>query len=216
MTDSPDAPRLRDRQPKELRREQLIQATIEVIGRKGYSGTTIADVASAAKLSRGIVNFHFDSKDKLFHATLQSMTEEYNALWRRALAKAGRSPAARLRALVDADFDPALCTPRKISAWFAFMAEARPSAIYRKISGTRDDQLLDAIRDQCTALMAGSPHGYDPDPTARAIYALLEGLWLRMMLEAPRFKRDHAHLVALTTLGLMFPNHFTPEGRIRS
>ena len=39
---------------KEVRRQQLIEATIDVMARKGYSGTTMFDVAKAAGLSSGI------------------------------------------------------------------------------------------------------------------------------------------------------------------
>ena len=48
-----------------LRRQQLIQSTIESIARRGFADTTLANVAAGAGLSRGIVNFHFRSKDQL-------------------------------------------------------------------------------------------------------------------------------------------------------
>lgn len=46
---------------KEVRQVQLIEATIESLAKRDYSETTMADVAG---LSRGIVNFHFESKEK--------------------------------------------------------------------------------------------------------------------------------------------------------
>ena len=49
----------RRREPKALRREQLINATIDSLAKRGYAATTLADVADGAGLSRGIVNFHF-------------------------------------------------------------------------------------------------------------------------------------------------------------
>ena len=56
----------------------------------------MADVADGAGLSRGIVNFHFESKEKLLVATLQYMADEYSAHWRAALQKAGDDPARQL------------------------------------------------------------------------------------------------------------------------
>src|SRR3954467_7016212 len=73
---------------KETRRQQLIDATIDSLAKRGYSETTMADVADGAGLSRGIVNFHFESKEKLLIATLQFMADEYSAHWRAALLKA--------------------------------------------------------------------------------------------------------------------------------
>jgi len=90
---------------KEVRRLQLIEATIDSLAKRGYAETTMADVADGAGLSRGIVNFHFESKEKLLIATLQHMYEEYSSHWRQALERAGEDPADQLKALVAADFD---------------------------------------------------------------------------------------------------------------
>ena len=72
------------RAPKALRREQLINATIDSLALRGYAATTLADVADGAGLSRGIVNFHFESKEKLLVETLQFLSDEYSANWREA------------------------------------------------------------------------------------------------------------------------------------
>src|SRR5215216_7504193 len=77
---------------KETRQLQLIEATIDSLAKRGYSETTMADVADGAGLSRGIVNFHFESKEKLLVATLQYMADEYSQHWRAALQKAGDDP----------------------------------------------------------------------------------------------------------------------------
>jgi AcrR family transcriptional regulator len=81
---------------KETRRLQLIEATIDSLARRGYADTTLADVADGAGLSRGIVNFHFESKEKLLVATLQFMADEYANHWYSALEKAGERPADQL------------------------------------------------------------------------------------------------------------------------
>ena len=52
---------------KQARRKQLIEATIKCIADKGLSGTTMADVTQQAGLSLGIVNLHFQSKEKVFY-----------------------------------------------------------------------------------------------------------------------------------------------------
>jgi TetR/AcrR family transcriptional repressor of bet genes len=82
------------------RRRQLIEATIAVIGRRGYANTTLTHVASEAGLSPGIVNFYFKSKEQLLQATLEQLTDEYAAFQREQLERAGASPAAQLDAAV--------------------------------------------------------------------------------------------------------------------
>src|SRR5438045_2087540 len=93
---------------KDARRVQLIEATIGSIARRGFAETTLADVAAGAKLSHGIVNFYFRSKDELLVETLRHLSAEYEAFWTAAVERAGPDPAAKLLAMVDADFDPAI------------------------------------------------------------------------------------------------------------
>ena len=80
-----------------VRRQQLIDATIEVLARKGYSALTVADVAKTAGLSVGIINFHFESKEKLLASCLAYLAEEYYRNWKAALAVPGASVAEKLK-----------------------------------------------------------------------------------------------------------------------
>lgn len=75
MSNAAKAPRV---QPPEIRREQLINATMKSIARNGLSGTTMAEVTREAGLSLGIANLHFKSKEKLLIETLKHMTGEYH------------------------------------------------------------------------------------------------------------------------------------------
>ncbi|HTC83182.1 MAG TPA: TetR family transcriptional regulator, partial [Rhizomicrobium sp.] len=58
---------------KESRRVQLIEATIDTLARHGFAEFTLAQVAEAAGLSQGIVNFYFHSKEALLVETLKFM-----------------------------------------------------------------------------------------------------------------------------------------------
>src|SRR6476619_231619 len=90
---------------KEVRRQQLIEAKIDTLARRGYAATTLADVARTAGLSGGIVNFHFESTEKLLVETLRASAAEYRTNRRSALAMAGKIPAERLEASLSADFN---------------------------------------------------------------------------------------------------------------
>src|ERR1700754_1872906 len=91
------------------RRLELIEVTIDCLARHGYEGTTIGVVAEAVGMSRGIVNFHFETKEQLLLETLRFLADEYRAHWKAALAAAGPQSAQRLWALAMADFDRAIC-----------------------------------------------------------------------------------------------------------
>jgi AcrR family transcriptional regulator len=199
---------------KETRRLQLIEATIDSLAKRGFSETTMADVADGAGLSRGIVNFHFESKEKLLVATLQHMSEEYAAHWRGALDRAGPDAAQRLWAVVAADFDRAVCSRRKLAAWCAFWGEAKSRPTYQALCGSRDIAYQDVMVELCTALDRDAGYGFEPEKIALVLSAMLEGLWLRLMMGGDDINREQAHAAAIAHLATVFPRHFA-EGAVR-
>ncbi|MER9755456.1 transcriptional regulator BetI [Mesorhizobium sp. M0166] len=182
---------------KETRQLQLIEATIDSLAKRGFSETTMADVADGAGLSRGIVNFHFESKEKLLVATLQYMYDEYSAHWRSALQKAGDDPARQLQALVAADFDRSICNKRKLAAWCAFWGEAKSRPKYQALSSARDAIYQHIFIDLCAALQR-----------ALALSAMLDGLWLRLMMGTEDTTRETALQAANEFLSAAFPKHY--------
>ncbi|MBA1141261.1 transcriptional regulator BetI [Mesorhizobium neociceri] len=193
---------------KEVRQQQLIEATIDSLAKRGYAETTMADVADGAGLSRGIVNFHFESKEKLLIATLQYMYDEYSAHWRAALQKAGDHPARQLQVLVWADFDRSICNKRKLAAWLAFWGEAKSRPVYQALSSSRDAYYQQVFIDLCEALKQGGGYAYEPQVMALALSAMLEGLWLRLMMGTEDTTRETALQAANAFLAAAFPKHY--------
>ena len=73
---------------KAARRQQLIEATIKCISKRGMGGTTLGAVAREAGLSQGIVNLHFQSKDNLLNETLRSLADDYKSQFDKTLERA--------------------------------------------------------------------------------------------------------------------------------
>lgn len=201
------------RKSKEFRQDQLINSTIDTLAKKGFAATTLADVADGAGLSRGIVNFHFESKEKLLFSTLEFISQSYAENWKKELKKVAKQSAAKqLHILVKADLNNKVCTPRLISAWFGFYSEAQTRPSFRELCWARDDDYLSELRDLCERLKHEGRYSFDPGKTADAIYAMQEGLWLRLMMASKRLNRASALEIALTTLGTLFPKHFDLTG----
>jgi AcrR family transcriptional regulator len=59
-------------QVREERRQQILDAALEVFSRRGYHVTNVSDVAAQAGVSQGTIYWYFDSKDELFQAALLS------------------------------------------------------------------------------------------------------------------------------------------------
>ena len=154
---------------KHLRREQLIEATIDSIARHGFRKTTLSEVAKRAKLSQGIVNFYFKTKDNLLLETLEYLAEEYEATWRRAVAASGSDPVAALDAIIETDLGPAVCNRRKVSVWVAFWGESQSQPRFRKLCARLSDDYLAQTREIISRIMdQGDYHQLDPDAIATA------------------------------------------------
>ena len=80
MTQAQTEPQPR-KMSRDTRRAQLIEATIETLALRGYARTTLTEVARMAGLSHGVVNFHFDTKEKLLSETLALLAEEFRLNW---------------------------------------------------------------------------------------------------------------------------------------
>lgn len=198
--------------PKEERWRQLIDAAMVSIATHGLTGATTAVVTEAAGLSAGIVSLHFGTKENLLVATLEHLANEHRERWLAAQGDPSLGPAARLQAIMEAHFDPEICTPVKIAVWFAFFGEARYRATYRRIVEEFDFERTSHVEACCRALAAErGGAGADPAILARSIENFADGLWLDMLLYPDEFALADARLQMRTMLNAHFPESFPME-----
>ncbi|QEX23175.1 TetR family transcriptional regulator [Hypericibacter adhaerens] len=192
---------------RDRRRRELIEATITVIARHGYAGTTVARVAKEARLSVGLMNFHFKSKDILFDETFRFISTEYDGVWREATAKVkGAPPAVRLKSMIEAYFDPRIFTHRKLAVWFAFWSDAnlrdRYRALVLRVERRYSRELERTLRELAK--------GHDIAVAGAAVMgtsltAAIDGLWLQFMLDPKSANRQRAVKTCLGLLEQWFP-----------
>lgn len=196
---------------KAERRTQLIEATIRSIATHGLSDTTMATVAGEAGLSQGIINLHFQSKEKLLLETLQHVVDEYKALWEQTIKEAGPGSTDRLAALVKVDFHRSVCDRNKLAVWFAFWSESKARPTYRKLCAERDREYDRMLVKLCAEVQdEGGYTDIDPVSAARGLAAMTEGLWLDMLVSPRAMSREKAIGTCRSYLAHLFPRHFTP------
>ena len=71
---------------KDKRKSQLIAAALESIAKRGLMETTITHISKGAGMSRGIINFYFNSKEMMMREALKTLIDEYEDMWREVLA----------------------------------------------------------------------------------------------------------------------------------
>src|SRR5437016_13280233 len=101
---------------EEARRRQLIEVTIDSLAEVGYVGSTLAQIASRADVSPGLVAHYFDDKDGLLEAAFRTLSrrlfEQMDVRMRLAL-----TPRGRIQAIIDTNLGPQEFTQRTGSAW---------------------------------------------------------------------------------------------------
>ena len=80
---------------QDRRRRQLVDATNELVARKGMAGVRLRDVAEHAGLTPGAVLYYYDGLDELFFSAYEAGIHRYCEEREEVLAKIGR-PLAQL------------------------------------------------------------------------------------------------------------------------
>ncbi|MFK8022190.1 MAG: transcriptional regulator BetI [Pseudomonadales bacterium] len=195
--------------PAEDRRQQLIKATIKCIARQGLSATTMANITSEAGLSMGIVNLHFQSKEKLLVETLRTVADEYLDGWRTITRSNTLEAAEKIRALIEFDFSAKVTQREKLAVWFAFWGEAKSRPVYQKICAKNDNETAAQLNALCLELLPAGPDAVeDADIAASGYTALVDGLWLDILLTPREMPREKAIKICLNYLGALFPEQF--------
>lgn len=195
--------------PREERRVQLIRATIRSIARNGLSVTTIATVAREAGLSQGIINLHFQSKDRLLEETLSHIVHEYRNVWYKAIENSGDSAAEKLAALAAVDFDKRICQRNKLAVWFAFWGESRSRLTYRKMCAESTREYKQCLTGLCEEIIRQGGYRVKAQHIATGLLALNGGLWLDMLISPAEMPAYRAREISQSYLRGVFPRHFT-------
>lgn len=196
-------------QGKQRSRQKLITATINSIAKRGFADTTLARVAEGAGLSRGIVNFHFRTKDALFLETLKYMAREYRSSWLRAFDEAGPTAAEKLEAVLMVDFEPPISNRNRLACWFAFYGEAKSRPTYMAACTESDQINYDAVGTLCrTVIEEGSYDNLDAELIVQGLSAMAEGLWLDLLISPQTNDLEKSRRTVSSYLRALFPKHF--------
>jgi len=187
----------------------LIKATIRSIAKNGLSVTTIATVASEAGLSQGIINLHFQSKERLLEETLSHIVNEYRGVWYKAIENSRDSAAGKLAALAAVDFDRRICQRNKLAVWFAFWGESRSRLTYRKMCAESTREYKQCLTGLCEEIIRQGGYRVKAQHVATGLLALNGGLWLDMLISPSEMPAYQAREISLSYLRGVFPRHFT-------
>lgn len=188
--------------PQKIRREQIVNAAYEVALREGIDGVSLRAVAARAKLSHGLLLFHFKQKDQLIAALLDRVLT--TAAMLRTSDDLTRLPPSpnRLTAVLRKELDDISREPDTIRLFFEYWAlGVRDSAIRQKI-GAALERYRAAFRSLAADALPPDATGgasITPDALAAIAVSLISGCAVQAMIDPDRF--DNAgYLAAVHTI----------------
>lgn len=194
---------------EETRREQIIRAAYEVAARKGLEGLTVRLVAARARLSPGLVLFHFESKNQLVVALLDWLLATTTVLHIGAEIERIGSPLERLLALLRQEMDRLSREPRRIRLFFEFWALGARHALIGTRMRAELARYREAFRPMAVAVLEAEPERFShvtADGLAGVAVSFIKGCAVQSMIDPEHFDiREHL-VAAEALLGQLAPS----------
>lgn len=180
--------------PEGVRRQDLINATLDCIAEQSLQGATLRRIALRAGVTAGLIRYYFPGKDELVHAayreTMSRMTGQAKALADDYAREQKATPRQHLEFFVKASLSPPVVDARTLSLWANFISLIHVDA---EMAAIHKESYL-AFRNEVERLIAAvfSDEGR-PAPKAQlarsaiAINAIIDGLWLEGCLAGDIF-----------------------------
>jgi AcrR family transcriptional regulator len=186
----------------EASRRALIEATIDVLASEGYRAATVGRIQEASGLSRGLVGYHFGSKDKLMEMVVESMRARYVEQTAAAHDPSGKTGLEQALALFDVYLTRLARDPRPAKVMLILAIESgSEDTNVRRVVQLAYRQLRDTYAQ---ILRSGLEDGtirpdLDPDAHAAVMQGTLRGIVLQYSLD-PDFDLAAVKAAALASL----------------
>jgi TetR/AcrR family transcriptional regulator, transcriptional repressor of bet genes len=179
------------RETPAVRQQSIIDATMRCIARYSYSETTIDRICTEAKVSRGLINHHFQSKDELMAQTYERLAADLLAVSREAAANAV-GPEEKLYAIVKVSFAPPVFAPRNVKVWLGFWSVAHSDPVIRKAHKELYSGYKQALKRQFDQIgeVRGVP--VDSELAALTLTSVIDGFWLELARDPTSFTAEEA------------------------
>ena len=164
----------RDRRAVEVRREEILTATTELLDRIGLATIRVSDVAKALGVSPGLVFYHFGTKDNLVaEAFAHAVDRDLHRL--DVATSKGTDPVDRLRRVLR------LYGPTGAAAgwrlWIDAWARAQREPVIRQVLRRLDQRWAASLRQVIEQGVAeGAFTCPAPEAAVARVSALLDGL----------------------------------------
>lgn len=166
-------------------RERILRAACEVIAEIGFENISMRKVAEHAGVSKALLHYHFDTREKLF---AEAMTHSFAQTGKDTGADAGSVPATVLLARILRSMLPTDAELRQDwKLWQELWVRAQRDPAARHLAVDLYDQLHAWVADAVErGIVSGEFEECDVTTLSTLTLALCDGLGIRLMLDDPR------------------------------
>ncbi|PQZ94839.1 TetR family transcriptional regulator [Arthrobacter sp. MYb227] len=160
------------------KREEILDAALEVVAREGYRGTSVREISAASGLSQAGLMHHFASKDELFTEILRRRDEIDMAL-------IASDPDIRALEAFPLAIKHNTEVPGLVHLYVCFSAEATaPQHVARAFFIERFARLQELLVEDIRARQATGelPVGLNAQSAAGSLIAMADGLQTQWLL----------------------------------
>lgn len=203
---------------EQARRAQILRAAYEVAARRGLDALTVRLVAERAKLSPGLILFHFESKDQLIVTLLDDVLAGTTVLQIPADVATIPAPIDRLLELLRREMIRLSGDRRRIRLFFDYWAQGFRHPIIRARMQAELDRYREAFCGLATEVLAAEPARFT-DVTATGLagvaVSFIKGCAVQSMIDPRNFDVDEYLAAARGLLGQLRPRPTRAAARAR-
>lgn len=176
----------------DIRKPQLVNATMAVINRVGLHAASISLISKEAGVSTGIINHYFGGKHGLLEETMREILRQLSST---IISQLKPIPVdahqQRINAIINANFEGFQAESKVAKTWLAFWSYSMHDVDLNRLQRVNEKRLLSHLKIELKALLPKE----QAEVVAHGIASLIDGIWLRGTLNPEGIDANKARLI---------------------
>ncbi len=172
---------------KDIRREELLQATLDTIHAEGLHNITVAKLSTTAGMSQGMVHHYFKNKAEIIEAAIRHINAELRTELVQELGQVN-SPVEKLFKILDTNFAPHWFNQKTTRLWVSFCSEVPFNNTFARIQTVIHKRMHSNLKHVLKPLLTD----HNPDQISDEISNLIDGFWIRSSVSADGISPEEA------------------------
>lgn len=172
---------MKEKDPKEAKRELIFKAAVEVFSTRGYHNATMSEIATAAGIGKGTIYEYFPSKLQLFQQMLEKGIRTYYASFDTEELQR-KSVQERLRIIMEGHINFCRQQSRltKLFFWETGIQDEEVKEWMLQMRKEKENLLQELLTD---GIKNGELRDHDPYIMAFMVSGIIGSVWAPLVLD---------------------------------